>query len=200
MCSITRRSFLRDSMLAVAAADSSRSAWAQGGPLPPAARSARQSITVGVVQQAREPELAANRDKIVRFIGQAKARGCRLVIFPEDALGSPVGTSNEDIEKAVDAIRDAARSNDVYAIFCSSFAIPGFAPDRRGHCLRVVGPDGRILLALQQADLQSPAVGPAPGAGRLPRGRHSVLRHDLCGSLAAGFRGTPRHPGSEDSH
>jgi len=108
--------------------------------------SARRSITVGVVQQAREPELAANRDKIIRLIAQAKARGCRLVIFPEDALGSPVGTSNEDIEEAVDVIRDAARSNDIYSIFGSSFVIPGFPSDKRGHCLRVVGPDGRILL------------------------------------------------------
>jgi len=28
--------------------------------------------------------------------------------LPEDALGSPVGTSNEDLEQAVDTIRDAA--------------------------------------------------------------------------------------------
>jgi predicted amidohydrolase len=117
------------------------------------------------VQQAREPQLDANRDKIVRFIGQTKARGCRLVIFPEDALGSPVGTSNEDLEKAVDVIRDAARSNDVYVIFCSSFAIPGFAPDRRGHCLRVVGPDGRILLRFNKLICNLPPSDPhrAPG-------------------------------------
>jgi hypothetical protein len=56
-----------------------------------------------------------------------------------------VGTSNEDTEKAVDAIRDAARTNDVYVVFCAPFVIPGFAPDRRGHCLRVMGPDGRII-------------------------------------------------------
>jgi predicted amidohydrolase len=120
---------------------------------------------VGVVQQAREPELAANRNKIIRFLGQAKTRGCRLVIFPEDALGSPVGTSNEDIEKAVDAIRDAARTNDVYAIFCSSFVIPGFAPDKRGHCLRVVGPDGRLLLRFNKLICNLPPADPrrAPG-------------------------------------
>jgi len=136
---VTRRRFLGSSMLATAVAASPLPAWAQG-PVP-----AGQSITVGVVQQAREKELGANRDKIVRFIGQAKARGCRLVIFPEDALGCPEGTSNEDMDKAVDVIREAARSNDIYVIFCAPFAIPGFAPDRRGHCLRVIGPDGRII-------------------------------------------------------
>lgn len=165
MCTMTRRSFLKDSMLAAAAAGSARPVWAQGGPVPPAARSVRPSLTVGVVQQAREPELAANRDKIVRFIGQAKARGCRLVVFPEDALGCPVGTPNADIEKAVDAIRDAVRSNDVYAIFCLAFPIPGLAPDRRGQCLRVIAPDGRSLLGFNKLICNLPPSDPrrAPG-------------------------------------
>ncbi len=145
--SITRRRFLEGSILTAAGMASPLPAWAQENTSTSlAAPTQHQFITVGVVQQAREPELVANRDKIVRFIGQAKARGCRLVIFPEDALGSPVGTSNEDIDTAVDVIRDAARSHGTYAIFCSSFVIPGFAPDQRGHCLRVVGPDGRILV------------------------------------------------------
>ncbi len=153
---ITRRRFLEESMLAGAAV---------GCGLAPCAGAADRTITVAVVQQAREPELVANRDKIVRFLGQAKARGCRLVIFPEDALGSLVGTSDEDLEKAVDAIREAARSNDVYAIFCSSFAIPGFAPDRRGHCLRAVGPDGRILRRFNKLICNLPSSDPrrAPG-------------------------------------
>jgi predicted amidohydrolase len=147
MRSLTRRRFLENSMLAAAGAASPLPVWTgenktAGCETP----SARPSLTVAVVQQAREPELAANRDKIVRFLGQAQARNCRLVIFPEDALGSPVGTSNEDLEKAVDVIREAARAHAVYAIFCSSFVIPGFAPGRRGHCLRVIGPDGRLLL------------------------------------------------------
>jgi predicted amidohydrolase len=124
-----------------------------------------RSITVAVVQQAREPELDANRDKIVRFIAQAKARGCRLVIFPEDAMGSPVGTPNEDIEKAADRVCEAARSNEIYVVFCSSFAIPGFAPDRRGHCLRVIGPDGRILIRFNKLICNLPPSDPrrAPG-------------------------------------
>jgi predicted amidohydrolase len=88
-----------------------------------------------------------------------------LVIFPEDALGSPVGTSNEELEKAVEVIREVARASDVYAIFCSSFVIPGFAPDRRGHCLRVVGPDGRILLRFNKLICNLPPSDPhrAPG-------------------------------------
>jgi predicted amidohydrolase len=163
---MTRRRLLEDSILAAAGAVSASSARArQKESTGPAEQSPRATLTVGVVQQAREPELAANRDKIVRFVGQARARGCRLVIFPEDALGSPVGTSNEDLEQAVDAIREAASSNDVHAIFCSSFAIPGFAPDRRGHCLRVIGPDGRLLLRFNKLICNLPPSDPrrAPG-------------------------------------
>jgi predicted amidohydrolase len=164
MFSMTRRRFLEDSMLAAAGWGlGSRAGAEENGTI--ATRSGRRSLTVAVVQQAREPELAANRDKIARFIGQAKARRCRLVIFPEDALGSPVGTSNEDLEQAVDVIRDAARSNDVYAIFCSSFVIPGLAPDRRGHCLRVIGADGRLLLRFNKLICNLPPSDPrrAPG-------------------------------------
>jgi predicted amidohydrolase len=164
MLSMTRRRFLEDSMRAAAGWGlGSRAGAEEDGTF--VTQSGRRSITVAVVQQAREPELAANRDKIVRFVGQARARGCRLVIFPEDALGSPVGTSNEDLEQAVDAIREAASSNDVHAIFCSSFAIPGFAPDRRGHCLRVIGPDGRLLLRFNKLICNLPPSDPrrAPG-------------------------------------
>jgi len=164
MYAITRRRFLADSILTAAAGVSGSLVWAQENTSGSLTQSPR-SVTVGVVQQAREQELGANRDKIVRFMAQAKARGCRLVIFPEDALGCPPGTSNEDIEKAVDAIRDAARSNEVYVIFCSPFAIPGFAADRRGHRLRVIGPDGRIIQKFNKLICNLPASDPrrAPG-------------------------------------
>ena len=166
MCSMTRRRFLEDSILAVAGVASQLSAKTQENESTGLAAQAHpQSITVGVVQQAREPELAANRDKIVRFIAQAKAQGCRLAILPEDALGCPVGTSNADIEKAVDVIQDAARTNDVYVVFCAPFAISGFAPERRGHCLRVVGPDGRIIHQYNKLICDVPPSNPrrAPG-------------------------------------
>jgi predicted amidohydrolase len=169
MRSMTRRRFLEGSMLATVACGSTSRLGAALANETHGSRThptiSHGSITVGVVQQAREPELAANRDKIVRFIGRAQGRGCRLVIFPEDALGSPVGTSNEDLAKAVDAIRDAARANDVYVIFCASFPIPGFAPDRRGHWLRVIAPDGQQLLRFNKLICNLPSSDPrrAPG-------------------------------------
>lgn len=123
------------------------------------------AITLGVVQQAREPELAANRDKIIRFISEAKSRGCRLVIFPEDALGSPVGTPAEAVDQAVSAIGEAARAQDVYVVFCLSFPISGFAPDKRGQRMVVIGPDGQHLLDYNKLICNLPPGDPkkAPG-------------------------------------
>jgi len=48
--------------------------------------SAPPTITIGVAQLALEPTLVENRDKIIRFVGEAKSRGCRVVVFPETAL------------------------------------------------------------------------------------------------------------------
>jgi predicted amidohydrolase len=163
--SISRRRFLKDSALAGAVAATPLSLPGWQSQTTGAAGSVPSSLVLAVVQQAREPQLEANRAKIVRFVAEAKARGCRLVVFPEDALGSPVGTSNEDLAEAVDVIREAARANDVYVIFCSSFVIPGFAPDRRGHCLRVIGPDGRIIQRFNKLICNLPRSDPrrAPG-------------------------------------
>ena len=65
---------------------------------------ATHTVKVGVVQLALEDGLRANRDKIARFIHQAPAQGCRLVVFPEGALWSPPETPAAHIERAARAI------------------------------------------------------------------------------------------------
>ena len=45
-----------------------------------------QKLKVGVVQTVVENRLKKNLAKIERFIDEAKERGCRLVVFPENAL------------------------------------------------------------------------------------------------------------------
>ncbi|MHC4121802.1 MAG: hypothetical protein ACYSWO_30385, partial [Planctomycetota bacterium] len=45
-----------------------------------------KTLVVGVAQTVVENTLDRNLAKIVRFIDEANSRGCRLVIFPENAL------------------------------------------------------------------------------------------------------------------
>jgi predicted amidohydrolase len=101
------------------------------------------TLTVGVVQMALEPDLAANRDKMVRFVAAAKARGCRVVVFPETALYSDPATPKATIAAAFDAVRRAAADHAVYVLACGrSVRNDGEKPNER---LLVVGPDGRVL-------------------------------------------------------
>jgi predicted amidohydrolase len=97
---------------------------------------------VGVVQLALEPTLAENRDKMIRFVGQAKAKGCRVVAFPETALYSPPGTPRSATEAAVAEVRKAADLHDVYVLCCGlSRRTDAERPNER---LVVIDPDGRV--------------------------------------------------------
>lgn len=80
-----------------------------------------KKITVGVVQTVIENTLDRNRAKLIRFIGQAKAKGCQLVIFPECALYWPKIAADkptrEEIGDAIKQIAEKARSEKIYVIF-----------------------------------------------------------------------------------
>jgi predicted amidohydrolase len=80
-----------------------------------------KKITVGVVQTVIENTLDQNRAKLIRFIGEAKARRCHLVIFPECALYWPeIAVDNptrDEIDAAIMQIAEKARSEKIYVIF-----------------------------------------------------------------------------------
>ncbi len=80
-------------------------------PAPPA------KLTLGVVQLALERDLTGNRDKMPRFLGAARAKGCRLVVFPETALYGPPLTPRADLDAAVAALQKAAAANNLYVLF-----------------------------------------------------------------------------------
>ncbi|MGH2353563.1 MAG: carbon-nitrogen hydrolase family protein [Chloroflexota bacterium] len=107
-----------------------------------AAHTAR-SLRLGVVQLALEDELAANRDKIMRFIHEAAAGGCRVVVFPEGALSSPAGTTAADIEAAADALCGAARDAGIYVVTGLQHKRADDAPPHQR--LLAIGPNGRVL-------------------------------------------------------
>src|SRR5262245_18278027 len=73
-------------------------------------------LTIGMAQLGLEPTLDASRDKIVRFIREAKDRGCRVVVFPETALYWPPSTPIAEIDAAAELLRQTVDANDVYAL------------------------------------------------------------------------------------
>ncbi|MCI0463951.1 MAG: carbon-nitrogen hydrolase family protein [Gemmataceae bacterium] len=106
-------------------------------PVPPT------KLTVGIVQLALERDLTGNRDKMLRFLGQAKAKGCRVVVFPETALYAPRETARAEIDAALANLRKAADAHDVYVIFCVKYKRND--TERSFERLLVLDPDGRIL-------------------------------------------------------
>ena len=91
------------------------------------------TLTVGAVQIGLEPTLEASRDKILRFVGEAKDRGCRVVVFPETSLFWPPQTPKAEIDAAAEVVRKAVDAADVYALV---------KPFER---LLVIDPEGRIV-------------------------------------------------------
>lgn len=107
------------------------------------AKPSTSTLRLGVVQMALEPELAQNRDKIVRFVREAAAEGCRVVVFPESALSWPDTTRKADIDSAISAIQDAAKQNATYVIFCAIYKRT--ETDKPFNWLLVVDPAGRVI-------------------------------------------------------
>ncbi|MFB0554083.1 MAG: carbon-nitrogen hydrolase family protein [Phycisphaerae bacterium] len=86
-----------------------------------------KKITVGVVQTVIENTLDQNGAKLIRFVGEAKAKGCQLVVFPEGALYWPeIAVDNptrDDIDAAITQISEKARSEKIYVIFGTEYRL-----------------------------------------------------------------------------
>src|SRR5262245_18562633 len=102
-----------------------------------------KTLTVGVAQLALEPTLQANRDKIIRFIREAKQRDCRVVVFPETALYWPQATPQAEIDAAVETLRQAVDANDIYALIGGLYKRN--EKEKPFERLVVIDPEGRIL-------------------------------------------------------
>lgn len=109
----------------------------------PAAAATPTTLTVGVAQLALETKLTANRDKIIRFIGEAKSTGCRLVVFPETALCWPEGTSKADIDAAMEQIRQAVDAADIYALVGGLYKRND--QEKQFERLLAINPDGKFI-------------------------------------------------------
>src|SRR5262245_56187846 len=101
------------------------------------------TLKIGIAQLALEPTLAANRDKIVRFIGEARDAGCRVVVFPETALYWPTTTTKAEIDDAAETVRLATDRADLYALIGGLYKRN--ETEKPFERLLVIDPDGRIL-------------------------------------------------------
>jgi predicted amidohydrolase len=85
------------------------------------AEAGAKSLKVAVVQTVVEPRLEDNLAKVLRFIDQAKAQGCRLVVLPEHVLlpfEAPEKPTKAELDAAFEEIRHRAES----ARLCVAFS------------------------------------------------------------------------------
>ncbi len=107
-----------------------------------------KKLRVGVVQTVIEDTLKKNRAKLLRFIDQANARGCKLVIFPESGLHWPDISVDEptkaELDAAIEEIGERAKATGMYVVFGTSYrGSDGGKYQNRG---AVFGPDGKRLI------------------------------------------------------
>ncbi|MFC1719034.1 nitrilase-related carbon-nitrogen hydrolase [Candidatus Poribacteria bacterium] len=101
------------------------------------------TLTMGLVQMSLEGTLTGNRDKIVRFIQEARSKDCRVVVFPEGALFAPPDTSKKDIDSAIAVIQEAAVANEIYVILNMHYRKTD--EDKLFYSLMVIGPEGKVV-------------------------------------------------------
>ena len=108
-----------------------------------------KELKVGVVQTVIENTLSKNLDKHLKFIEQAKSKGCRLVIFPECALyWSEVAVdtpTKADFDAAIAQIGRKANSQSIYVIFCTQYR--SVATQRYSIVCFVYSPKGKRLMS-----------------------------------------------------
>ncbi len=106
------------------------------------------TIKVGLAQTVIDDTLAANRDKIIKFLGRAKSEGCQLVIFPEGALYwadvAKHKPSKAQVDAAMARIGQAADSQDMYVIFGVGYRLTDTG--QYVNWGAVYDPDGRRIL------------------------------------------------------
>lgn len=84
-----------------------------------------KSIKVGVAQTVIEDSLEKNCTKLLSFIDQAKAKECKIVIFPEEALYWPEIAKDNPTRAAFDSalaqISRKADSDNIYVAFGTGY-------------------------------------------------------------------------------
>ncbi|MHC4511655.1 MAG: nitrilase-related carbon-nitrogen hydrolase [Planctomycetota bacterium] len=107
-----------------------------------------ETIKIGVAQTVIENHLSRNRDKLLDLMARAKAEGCHLVIFPENALYwagiAAHRPSQAELDAAIEQIRLKARSEQMYVVFGGTRKLA--QKDAYHNTAVAYGPRGRRLM------------------------------------------------------
>jgi predicted amidohydrolase len=107
-----------------------------------------RNLRVCLVQMALRPALAENRDRIIQGIAQASEKQARVAVFPERALTGMGADQQQNIDQAVEAIRQAAQKHTLYVVSGAHTWLPSIK--RNGNWMFAIGPDGRELLRYEK--------------------------------------------------
>jgi len=105
-------------------------------------------LKVALVQMALADSIAANRDRVVTRIGEAAARGARVVAFPEGTVCGEGGRDASTVDDALAVIRRAAKAANVYILLGGKTWSAELKKDANWMC--VIGPNGRDLLRYEK--------------------------------------------------
>lgn len=135
---------------------------------------AASSVRVAIVQTVRSASLAETLDEMLVWIEKAAARGARVVVFAEGALGG--AHPSAALDAAAAALRSAARQHEIYVItgvFGPSARarrwlnwlrpqhwVEWYRSRHRVNWMVVVGPDGRELFRYDKLYNQPDAAMP----------------------------------------
>ena len=121
-------------------------------------------VSIAAAQMACSDDLATNLARMRRLIGEARAGGADVVVFPELAVTGPgeVAVRAADaaaLDGALAELRGAAAEAGIATVF----GMPALAHGVRTNCVYVIGPDGALLARHAQVVVDRPELF-APGA------------------------------------
>jgi predicted amidohydrolase len=130
--------------------------------LPPLDESV--DITIAAAQTVCSDDVATNLARARCLIGEARAGGADVVVFPELAV---TGSSAAAVSAADEAVLDGAlaelRGAAADAGIAAVFGMPALTHGTRTNCAYVIGPDGALLTRHAQLVVDRPELF-APGA------------------------------------
>ena len=115
--------------------------------------SAAETVRVAVVQTSIEDTVADNCQKMLRFVVDAKASECQLIVFPENMLYWPEYSketpTKEQLDNAIDSVRASAKEHGIFVAFGSAYRES--ETEKFRNKAFIFGPTGEQVLAYKKS-------------------------------------------------